>query len=371
MILLSLLYSLQLLFNLGWCGMKLEKDKIVRYLKRGLVLVGIGFGTYISWGIINVMLSMSDGWIGFWGSIFGSIIGGLVTYIVVRIQIKNDNQNLKKQIDNDKEKELEKERREVMPVIDIENISMIEVGKIEDRDKSYFMRFRLIEGIYERESKCINLKFSIQYKNIGNGIAFESKFRKGIITGFYDNNAMLIDEAYGMGTKSEIISKDTVKEAYFEFELHIKKEIWEYNLMNLNMEVNFKDLLGNEYTETIWFDIDLKEKSIKYKFIEEINLTIKKDNYKKLKEGMTIEKVEMLVGKPSSVQNDGKVMRYSYIKTYDNIHMVIKFLNGKVVKVLDAYAENNDEEEKEKVRGLIENVKLKLIKIKSNFKRKS
>lgn len=344
--------------------MKLEKDKIVRYLKWGVFLVGISSGAYIAWNTINAMLSMNGEWIGFWGSILGSIIGGLATYLVVRIQIKNDNQNLKKQMDNDKEKELQKERREIMPVIEIEDVKIIEIGDVKVQDKSYTMNFEVDEGF--GKGNC-NIKFSIDYRNVGNGIAFETKFRKGRITGIYDNGdceSPINREAHCLGGKPEIISKDSKRTAYFDVKLNMEDELFRYSSMSLQLKLVFEDQLENEYANIIKFDIDLRTKSIKYVSIEERYLIVEKDNYKKIKKGMTIEEVEMLVGEPSSVQNDGKMMRYSYI------YMLIEFFNGKVVKVLDEYEENNDEEEKEKVRGLIENVKHKLIKIKSNFKRK-
>lgn len=367
MILLSLLYSLQLFCNLGWCGMKLEKDKIVRYLKWGGFLVGICFGAYIAWNTINAMLSMNGEWIGFWGSILGSIMGGVATYLVMIRQIKNENQNLKMQMDNDKEKELQKERREIMPVIEVEDVKIIEIGDVKVQDKSYTMNFEVDEGF--GKGNC-NIKFSIDYRNVGNGIAFETKFRKGQITGFYDNDnceSTISREAHCLGGKPEIISKDSKRTAYFDVKLNMEDELFRYSLMSLQLKLVFEDQLGNEYAEIIWFDLDLRTKSIKYKFIEERYLIVEKDNYKKIKKGMTIEEVERLLGKPTDKHKHGMEEHYNYFRIHDGIMILIIFLDRKVIRVLDAHSENDNEEEN---LELAKKVKCKLVKIMSIFKKK-
>lgn len=111
--------------------------------------------------IPNPLITNSNDWIGFYGSIVGSLVGGLMTFIGVQISINhNENVRVKGETDNN-----ERKRLEILPHITMESRILGFSHTITDDNKDYdYYRTKIKFRNIGRDT-CINL--SANFKILG------------------------------------------------------------------------------------------------------------------------------------------------------------------------------------------------------------
>ncbi len=238
-----------------------------------ILLVGSIIIPLIVLGLISIPLqgSVTNDWIGFFGGYLGALISGLITLFVLYINRK-DNEEAKRNntVDNEKTKNIIKNnhnddiRNSVKPILD--------VWKYGSSDENEGVRIRYYEYGATKDNrfiKCFNFsdidnrspsghfKMELVFENLGLGPVFDLEI-------IFKTNK---DEIHSSDKFTIGLSKKIKVGIYIQNEKLVPQ--------GNEFILQYRDAYGNEYSQSVNFDIDINSnnnKSANFKYISKQEL---------------------------------------------------------------------------------------------------